>query len=496
MMPVRAESVRDHGSLVHSSLKSALPLWPALALLSVAAGCLAPPRFDVQTRSRSFDTLWTTLDRDFVFLDSVGGLNALRDRCRAEAVAARTRRDYLRALVRLLDRFDDPHLDINNVADFWRAGGIRPQPAYAFLGFAGGHWWIELSPRSTPADDATRSAIDALVQAAADARRRSCETEADGDGQPGLDEPPVLELTEIEGARPSALSVELLAGEPGDTVSFGVRGADGVPRLLSLRIVAPPEPPPASRPAAPPARTAVRRASDSGVRPRRLENGIGLIEVTRVDGQQVVDAFDAALDRMLDTRALILDLRRNTGGNTITVERILGRFVDRIRRYGSLQWRTRLVLPLLGEVTNWSTTGMHAWPRKRCYPRPVVVLIDSTTMSGGELLAGGLRDLRGAALVGCPTIGAGAGVLRTRLPDGLVVQFGAFPMHRYDGAPIQTVGVHPDVHVPLHPLHVLTRGWRAIDEWRAATLAIAQAQAVALADQFERRGLMSLRPWP
>ncbi len=466
------------------------------ALLIAAPGCVTPGRFDVQTRSRAFDSLWTTLDRDFVYLDTADGLNALRDRCRQEAVAARTRREYLRAIVRLLDHFDDPHLDVYNVADYWRITGIRPVRVYEYLGFAGGRWWIELSDSAEPADAATRAALDAATRAAHQVRARERNR---GVGLPVVrpDEPCVFELIGVEGARPGALSVELLAGEPGEVVALRLRGVDRVERHLRLRIAAPTEPPPpASQPATAPAPVTARRPRDTGVRHRRLDDGIGLIEVTRVNNQEVVHAFDEALDALFGTRALILDLRMNTGGNTITVERILGRFVDRIRRYGSLHWRTRLVLPLIGEVTTWSSTGMHAWPRKRCYPRPIVVMIDSTTMSGGELLAGGLRDTRGVRLVGCATVGAGAGVMRTHLPDGLVVQFGAFPMRRYDGAPIQTVGVRPDVDLPLDPLRVTVDGWRAIEEWRIATLAVAQAEARVLATLHERRGLLRVRPWP
>jgi len=108
--------------------------------------------------------------------------------------------------------------------------------------------------------------------------------------------------------------------------------------------------------------------------------------------------LDAALERLSrdGLRGLVLDLRGNGGGVLESAVRIANRFLDkgvivRTERRGEL------------------ASEQHAQPAQaRWLGLPLVVLVDRTSASASEVLAGALQDHRAAVIVGEPTYGKGA----------------------------------------------------------------------------------------
>ena len=98
--------------------------------------------------------------------------------------------------------------------------------------------------------------------------------------------------------------------------------------------------------------------------------------------------FDTTLDRMMNTDALILDLRNTpNGGNTDVAEPILGRFITEEQGYQICESHT----------DRYTRTVS---PRLATYNKPVYVLVGRWTGSMGEGMAIGLDGMKRATIVG------------------------------------------------------------------------------------------------
>jgi Peptidase family S41 len=73
------------------------------------------------------------------------------------------------------------------------------------------------------------------------------------------------------------------------------------------------------------------------------------------------------------------------------------------------------------------------------------VLVNGQSASTSELLASALRTGRGAKLVGSQTFGKGRTQRSFELADGSLLALSVFSFTTADGAPLQDVGLRPDV---------------------------------------------------
>ncbi len=135
---------------------------------------------------------------------------------------------------------------------------------------------------------------------------------------------------------------------------------------------------------------------------RSVAPGIGYIRIQHFS-EQTVDNLETALDGLgaagdLD-RGLVLDLRRNTGGSMIQSAQTADRFVV---AGGLVQTVGRDGAPVRGLVSNIQAFDDGDEPNI-----PIVILVDQRTASGSEIVAGALRELDRAVLVGQNTYGKG-----------------------------------------------------------------------------------------
>ncbi|MEL6561593.1 MAG: S41 family peptidase, partial [Bacteroidota bacterium] len=130
----------------------------------------------------------------------------------------------------------------------------------------------------------------------------------------------------------------------------------------------------------------------------RKENNIGIIRINNSLGNNdLINEFDKALENLMDTKALVIDLRNTVGGGNSYVARgIMGRFVKEQRPY---QRHQKL------EKYNGNDIVERSWveyvsPRGIQYKNPVVVLVGRWTGSMGEGLAIGFEGMGRAEIVG------------------------------------------------------------------------------------------------
>lgn len=184
---------------------------------------------------------------------------------------------------------------------------------------------------------------------------------------------------------------------------------------------------------------------DEAVSCKLLDNNIGYIRLNRLSnksGEDLVADFDMALDSLMQTRGLILDLRENGGGNSMYGDQIAGRFLSDPFLYGRESYPVRLFL------RGWrKTTTYTVFPRGETYQGKLVLLTDSYTMSSAEWLVGALKDSGRAITVGRTTSGSTGNPIRFKLPGGGIVRYSTGSFTRPDGNLVEGFGYEPDIHV-------------------------------------------------
>lgn len=205
-----------------------------------------------------------------------------------------------------------------------------------------------------------------------------------------------------------------------------------------------------------PPTSAVRSAEDAAREQARLDGlhcGFEKVEVRSGNvGYVKLDMFadlefcgaaaSAAMTLVAGTRALILDLRDNGGGEPAMVSYIASYLFDRRTHLNDL-W-TRRTGTTEDFWTRDSVPGLRFGGAK-----PVFVLTSSRTFSGGEEFTYDLQQLQRATIVGETTGGGAHPMSSHRIDDHFMI---AVPFARPVNPMTQTnwegVGVSPDVKVP------------------------------------------------
>ncbi|SCG40348.1 S41 family peptidase [Micromonospora inositola] len=184
-------------------------------------------------------------------------------------------------------------------------------------------------------------------------------------------------------------------------------------------------------------------ATMSGVaRVERLAGNVGLLEIRPYlfPPQLGGDAMMAALRLLVDTDALLLDLRGNRGGSPDMAALVCGWFFAEPAHLLTMHDRTG------GARQSWSAAYLPV-PRY-AVDKPVLVLTGPETFSGGEELAYDLQQLGRATVVGERTRGGAHPRTGYRAHPHLEVTVPvARPVNPVSGTNWEGCGVAPDVPV-------------------------------------------------
>jgi carboxyl-terminal processing protease len=161
-------------------------------------------------------------------------------------------------------------------------------------------------------------------------------------------------------------------------------------------------------------------------------------------------------------RVLVLDLRGNPGGDLDACARLAGDFLDEGAE-------------ILRLTDSDGDETVRSAPPGRAYGFPLVVLVDGATASAAEIFAGCLKAHRRAAVVGETTHGKGAVQRVMPGPAGGAVYTTVARCALVGDAPLDGVGIHPDVEVRRD-----AAGGDSEDAQRDAALAVALALDAAL----------------
>jgi hypothetical protein len=159
---------------------------------------------------------------------------------------------------------------------------------------------------------------------------------------------------------------------------------------------------------------------------KKLSGNVGYIRIRAFNNDAVEARTLQALTELRNSKGYILDLRGNKGGYISLTSRVYSMFVDRapflrmVERNGTAEKVEELVVDAdsikSGFESHWDLQPRHKNLTAR---KPVVILVDRKTRSSGEMLAGALRDTRGAVLIGERTFGKGVAQDVVELPGAV-----------------------------------------------------------------------------
>lgn len=185
-----------------------------------------------------------------------------------------------------------------------------------------------------------------------------------------------------------------------------------------------------------------------------LEGNIGYLELTRfksIPDPGLERVLEGAMDFLSCCSAVILDLRRNTGGNDKMIQKFLSYFFEK-------------PVPITGQYTRESGGIKEFFTRDHFHHRyltdvPLFVLVSSRTVSGPEQVAYDLKALKRAKIVGETTKGAGNPSHFYRIKEKLLVciPYG-YAVNPLTGSNWEGTGVTPDVIVPANSALTVATG--------------------------------------
>ncbi|MFL6569391.1 MAG: S41 family peptidase [Chthoniobacterales bacterium] len=167
---------------------------------------------------------------------------------------------------------------------------------------------------------------------------------------------------------------------------------------------------------------------------------IGYVRLIQFN-EPTADELEKTLDELQKQgmQALVLDLRNNPGGLLNSAVDVCAQFVPPNTTVVSTQGRAA------SQQTDYATSAV-AKQRPRF---PMTVLVNEGSASGAEIVAGALKDLKRAIIVGETTFGKGSVQNVMQLPDGSALRFTTAKYYTPSKQVIHANGVSPNIRVPL-----------------------------------------------
>jgi len=163
---------------------------------------------------------------------------------------------------------------------------------------------------------------------------------------------------------------------------------------------------------------------------------VGYIRLNSFISETALQEMVAALKKLDDKKALILDLRGNYGGllnNAVDIADLFLRDEAIVSIKGRYDRQTRRFYGRVGNETL----------------KPLVVLIDEGSASASEILSGALKDNHRAKLIGARTFGKGLVQKITPLENGSGINITISKYFTPNGRDIHKHGIPPDIAVSL-----------------------------------------------
>jgi len=167
-----------------------------------------------------------------------------------------------------------------------------------------------------------------------------------------------------------------------------------------------------------------------------MDKEIGYIRIVSFISSEGPVEFIDALNKVKDTKALILDLRGNTGGLFQNAVFVANMFLDR------------------GDIVKVIGRGGHnsfyrAEEKEYTYDKPLIVLVDRESASASEIVSAALKDNERALIIGTKTFGKGVVQKVYAMPNSTGMNLTIARYLTPNGKDINKKGIEPDYTVEI-----------------------------------------------
>lgn len=167
-----------------------------------------------------------------------------------------------------------------------------------------------------------------------------------------------------------------------------------------------------------------------------LDNSIGYIRISAFNAK-TPEQFTASMTALTEdgAKALIIDVRQNSGGAVSALKPILNQFIPS-------------AIVATAQYSDGSRKSLIETDSEASLDIPVAVLVDSGTVSAAELFAAVMRDEYGAVIIGTQTFGKAVMQNTYQFSDGSALTISVGTIYTKSGTWNET-GVKPDYSVEL-----------------------------------------------
>jgi carboxyl-terminal processing protease len=167
----------------------------------------------------------------------------------------------------------------------------------------------------------------------------------------------------------------------------------------------------------------------------------------RFDGFQhpITKEFRDALQKFRDAPGLIVDLRRNGGGDLAVLLPIAGYFFGKKTLFAKDSTRTGKPLSSYVGLFKLPLQLYVGRPGEQIYSGPVVILVDAHSASSSEVFAAGMQDTLRAKVIGSQSCGCVLGIAKPRvMKGGGVLEMSEVLWFSPKGRKLEGTGIIPD----------------------------------------------------
>lgn len=222
---------------------------------------------------------------------------------------------------------------------------------------------------------------------------------------------------------------ELLGGADRSTVKLRFQRADGTGLDVELTRQTFPSPP--------------------EVQALVLRSGMGYVRFDEFQSGIRKDLRES-IEKLRDAPGMIIDLRRNGGGDLGTLMPLAGYFYPRKTLFARDRTRDGKPLSQFGGIFKLDLDLYAGRKGEQLFAGPVVLLVSGRTASASEIFAGGMQDTGRAKVIGTQTCGCVVGIVKPReMKGGGVLEIGEILWLSPNGRQLEGEGVLPDKEVRL-----------------------------------------------
>lgn len=197
-----------------------------------------------------------------------------------------------------------------------------------------------------------------------------------------------------------------------------------------------------------------------------LEPGYGYVRLTTFNESAAADVKKAieAMQKKGKLKGIVFDLRMNPGGLLDQAVEVASLFVDSDKDGNAL--------PIVSTIgRNRENKDVKYAHKGQAFKNlPVAVLVNSSTASAAEIVAGALQDYRRAIIMGQPTFGKGSVQTVIPLPPDMGLKLTIARYYTPSGRSIQEKGVQPDIVLDDYDPKLLAQAKLKLESFREVNL--------------------------